>query len=690
MTAPVKAAVKALTGRELTRAALRGRVQRVRIALGARIAGTRPRVAETGDVTSMSSWLRRRRGRQSNLFPDAWRVHEALPFAEPSRVAVLMHVHFPELVDELVAQLAHVPVPFDLLVTNSSGQTVEVDAAALDRLRNVAVLPCANHGRDILPTVSVVNAGLLDPYDLVLKVHTKRSSWRAGHAELGGDGEAWKASFLEALLGSSENVAQILQAFATDPDLGAVTADGSVLGPDFWGGDEQIARELLQRLGLELDRDALRFPAGSMYWVRGIVLQGLRSLAMTPDDFAEEAGQVDGTAAHAVERLVGVLSAEAGLAVLERADVPAAQASLSRYEPGEPRPRRIRAVPFYLPQFHATPENDRWWGEGFTEWRNVTAAHPVFPGHDQPRLPSALGFYDLRLDEVREAQHELASAFGVEAFMYYYYWFAGRRLLSMPIEKLHAGSTPKQYCVMWANENWTRRWDGRSSDMLIGQDYDEVPATLFIDDVMDFLKDERYLRVDGRPVLSVYRISQIPDYPAVLEHWRRRAREEGVGELFLLNVDVAREFDGLDRDAATAGLDGTHWFPPHNHRWDWIDYADLGAEPEFAGNLLGYGALVRDAEKRLTRLDARTYPAVMVDFDNTARRQWRADIWYGSNPYTFRRWLSATAQAVADRPEQERLVFVNAWNEWAEGTVLEPTARHGYGYLCAVRDVVQG
>src|SRR5690606_30668197 len=142
---------------------------------------------------------------------------------------------------------------------------------------------------------------------------------------------------------------------------------------------------------------------------------------------------------------------------------------------------------------------------------NVTAAHPIYPGHEQPLLPSALGFYDLRLDEVRQAQLDLAAEHGVEGFMYYYYWFAGRRLMSMPIESLLASSTPKPFCIMWANENWTRRWDGRSADLLIGQDYDKVPATAFIEDVMEFLKDERYLTVDGKKLLSVYRISQLPD-----------------------------------------------------------------------------------------------------------------------------------------------------------------------------------
>lgn len=676
--------------RRITRAGLVGRAKRLRIAVGARIAGTRPRRPDTGTRTSMESWVRRERGRRTGAFPDAWRVHPALPFAEPSRIAVLMHVHYPELVPELLAQLVHLPVQVDLLVTNSSGSTVTIDATELPTIRQVAVLEAPNHGRDILPMIGVVNAGLLDPYDLVLKVHTKRSAWRAEHAELGGSGTEWKDSFLDALLASEGNVREILGAFADDPDLGVVTADGSVLGPEFWGGDEPAARDLLERLGIRLTPSTLRFPAGSMYWVRGIVLQGLRSMALTAEDFEPEAGQVDGTTAHALERLVGVLSAEAGLRVEERRSVSGAPARAERYAVDAPRERRIRAVPFYLPQFHPTPENDRWWGAGFTEWQNVTAAHAVYPGHEQPLLPADLGFYDLRLDAIRDAQQNLATAHGVEGFMYYYYWFAGKRLLSMPVESLLAGTTPKTFCLMWANENWTRRWDGRSSDLLIGQDYERVPATEFIEDILEFLRDPRYLTVDGRKLISVYRISQIPDYPAVLAHWRTRAREEGIGELLLVNVDVAREFDGLDRAAATAGLDGTHGFPPHNAHWDWVDYADLGADAEFRGNLLSYGAMVDDAERKLGKLDPAMYPAVMVNFDNTARRQWASDIWHGSNPYTFRRWLSATARAVQCREPEQRLVFVNAWNEWAEGAVLEPTTRHGYGYLCAVRDVVQG
>jgi lipopolysaccharide biosynthesis protein len=274
--------------------------------------------------------------------------------------------------------------------------------------------------------------------------------------------------------------------------------------------------------------------------------------------------------------------------------------------------------------------------------------------------------------------------------MYYYYWFAGKRLMSGPVEALLDGDVNKPFCLMWANENWTRRWDGRGQDVLMGQDYDKVPATQFIDDVLPFLADERYLRVDGRPVLAIYRIAQIPDFESVVEHWRVRAREAGVGEIHLLSVDVAREFDGLVGGVKSAGLDGTLGFPPHNLRWDWVPHAGLSVDRRFRGNLLSYGAIARDAERRLLNLATSTYPGVMVNFDNTSRRQWKSDVWFGSNPYTFRRWLSSAASAVSHREPEQRLIFINAWNEWGESAVLEPTQRFGRTFLLAVRDVVNG
>lgn len=653
--------------------------------------GTLPGRSRSVSPVDFGAWLRRGAGRKASGHPDSWRVDPQLPLESPAKIAVVVHVFYADLLPELLASLAALPVEFDLVVTNASGETVTVPRDGLPRLRNVVLFDVENRGRDIFPLVQVVNAGILDPYELVLKLHTKKSAWREEHTELSGSGGEWKDQFLSSLVGGQDEVTAILDAFADDPNLGLVTAPGNVVGKEFWGADEQITRELLRRLELDVDHDALRFAAGSMYWVRAFVLQGLRALNLTADDFDDEAGQIDGTTAHAIERSIGILTEEAGLTLTETDTLPAAPTGgWERYRFAAPRTPGVRFVPFYLGQFHPTPENDVWWGKGFTEWTNVTAARPVYRGHHQPKLPSELGFYDLRLDEIREAQARLAREHGIAAFMYYYYWFAGQRLLSEPIERLLASDTPMPFCIMWANENWTRRWDGRSSDILIGQDYDLVPAESFIDDVMPFLKDPRYLRVGGRPVLAVYRPAQMDDFDAVLETWRRRAREEGVGELLVLAVAVAEEFDGIGANFREHGLDGTLGFPPHNLPWAPGPAEKLALQPQFRGNLMSYGALAEAARTRLRTLADGVNPGVMVNFDNTARRQWRPDVWYGSNPYTFRRWVAQAAAAVMHRPPEERLVFINAWNEWAEGAILEPTDRAGRTYLQAVRDVAFG
>jgi lipopolysaccharide biosynthesis protein len=666
--------------RELVRPRTRWREWRARGSLRV------PRLG--GSPLDFEAWASRIRSGRHSGFPDHWSGRDDLPIAAPSRVGVVVHVFYPELLPELVQHIEQIPVPYDLLVTNASGEELRLPPEDTTR-RNVRVFEVPNHGRDILPLVSLVNAGVLDPYHLVLKVHTKKSAWRATHS-LGGDGASWRTELLDGLLGSPANVTQILAAFAEQPELGMVTADGSVLGPEQWGDNQANTANLLRRIELRLDEARLRFVAGSMYWCRGIVVQGLRSLSLTEEDFEPEAGQVNATTAHAVERATGLLALEAGLHVAERRELgqPVSAESWRRYNSGPLRPR-ARVVPFYLPQFHPVPENNRWWGEGFTEWTNVTAAQPVYKGHYQPRFPRDLGFYDLRLDVVRTAQRDLAADAGIEGFMYYHYWFAGRPMLERPLELLRRSDLDQPFCIMWANENWTRRWDGRHDDVLLAQDYDRVPAERFLDDVLPLLADRRYMTVDGKKVIAVYRPGQLIDLPHVIESWRATARQAGIGELFVLNVDVDVEFDGLDHALEDAGLDGSLGFPPHNHLFEGVSHHDLGVDKRFEGTIFSYEAMARAAEARLrSGLDPTYFPGVMVAFDNTPRRQWAPDIWYGSNPYTFRRWLATAVRAVLARPPEDRLVFINAWNEWAEGAVLEPNDRFGRSFLLAVRDVV--
>ncbi len=241
---------------------------------------------------------------------------------------MLLHVYFLDLVPEIFDQLRHIPVAYDLIVTNSSGFRVPVEGD-LGLLRNHRVLDIPNRGRDIWPTLAAVNCGILDPYLLILKIHTKQSAWRAAHAELSGDGELWRQGLIDELLGRRENVVEILNAFREDPCLGVVTADGSVLGPEFWGDNQRNTAELARRLEMDVDEDALEFPAGSVYWCRGLVLQGLRSAGLIEADFEDEAGQVNGTTAHAVERLVGLVT-RGGRAARRRA--------IGRAAPRTPRP----------------------------------------------------------------------------------------------------------------------------------------------------------------------------------------------------------------------------------------------------------------------------------------------------------------------------------------------------------------
>ena len=172
----------------------------------------------------------------------------------------------------------------------------------------------------------------------------------------------------------------------------------------------------------------------------------------------------------------------------------------------------IRLVAFYLTQFHPTPENDLWWGRGFTEWTNATKATPMFAGHNQPHLPTDLGFYDLRLRQTRHDQIEMAKSYGIGGFCYYYYWFSGKRMLQGPLDDMLADSkNDMPFCLCWANENWTRRWDAADHEILIAQRYRKNDDLEFIKSVEPFMKDKRYIRLNGKPVLLIYRPQHLPD-----------------------------------------------------------------------------------------------------------------------------------------------------------------------------------
>jgi lipopolysaccharide biosynthesis protein len=341
---------------------------------------------------------------------------------------------------------------------------------------------------------------------------------------------------------------------------------------------------------------------------------------------------------------------------------------------------RVRAIAFHLPQFHPIPENDRWWGPGFTEWTNVTRAKPSFVGHDQPQLPTEMGFYDLRVADTRARQAALAREHGIHGFCFYYYWFSGKRLLEAPVEAIRESGEPDfPYCLCWANENWTRRWDGAEREVLMAQRHQPGDDERLIADLLPHFRDPRYIRVGGRPLFIVYRIGVLPHVREMTERWRAAARAAGIGELYLC---AAKTFE--TGDATVHGFDAIVEFPPHGLRTVRMNDRIELVDPQFGGTVVDYRQFVVDC---VTTRDPSymLHRTVMPGWDNTARRGPNALVFANASPEVYELWLREVVARARTRPPGERLVFINAWNEWAEGAHLEPDRRYGRQYLQATK-----
>ena len=346
----------------------------------------------------------------------------------------------------------------------------------------------------------------------------------------------------------------------------------------------------------------------------------------------------------------------------------------------------VRVLAFYLPQFHTIVENDLWWGEGFTEWTNVRAAVPQFEGHYQPHKPGELGYYDLLDPGVQARQIELAKLFGVEGFCFYFYWFAGKRLLERPLENwLNDKSLDLPFCLCWANENWTRRWDGQDNEILIEQHHSPEDDIEFIKAVAPYLLDERYVRVDGKPLLIVYRPNLLPNMKETAARWRDWCRRNGVGELHLA---YTQSFE--DVDPAIYGLDAAIEFPPVLPKVPRVRHGVRAIVRDFGMNLFDWRGF-KERSDHYGDPGYRLYRGLCTNWDNTARRKRAGTIFANSSPELFRLWLINAIDDTLNRFSDwsERLVFVNAWNEWGEGAHLEPDQRYGYAWLQAIRDALQ-
>ncbi len=342
----------------------------------------------------------------------------------------------------------------------------------------------------------------------------------------------------------------------------------------------------------------------------------------------------------------------------------------------------VKAIAYYLPQFHPFKENSEWWGEGFTEWTNVTRGRSRFNGHYQPHLPRDLGYYDLRLKEVMEAQANMARNAGLEGFCFYHYWFNGKRLMEGPANMLLDNQDIElPFCLMWANENWTRTWDGFDNDVLMAQDYLDEDDEAFVADIARHFADDRYITIDGRPLFFIYRPAIIPNAKAKIALWRKMLKEQHNFEPLIY---MAQAFDDLD--PRTYDLDGAIEFPPHKVAAGLPSKAqELGlTDSEFTGHYPSYDEMV-DKSLQDVSFDYDVIKAVTPMWDNEARKPGKGMGFIGSTPQKYENWLKAITQFSKANPIQgkHKFVAINAWNEWAEGAHLEPDQHWGSAYLNA-------
>ncbi|RWC14094.1 MAG: glycosyl hydrolase [Mesorhizobium sp.] len=338
-----------------------------------------------------------------------------------------------------------------------------------------------------------------------------------------------------------------------------------------------------------------------------------------------------------------------------------------------------KLIAFYLPQYHRIPENSEWWGNGFTEWTNVARAKPNFEGHHQPHIPRDLGYYDLSHPDTMREQAELAKLYGVHGFCFYHYWFSGRRVLEKPVNNFLNSDIEINFCLCWANENWTRTWDGNSKSILLEQLYADGDAEAFIDSLIDSFRDRRYINISGEPLLVVYRAKDIPDPKRWFKIWRERVQDRGFPGLHIAVVDF---YDISTPDEV--GADSLVEFPPHkfNGPQSHPSIFPTITNPDFAGGIVDYAKVIAQSANR-SAPSFKLFRGIMPGWDNTARRQNTPTIVVNACPDLYGAWLSYlrdfTRRTASDA--SERLIFINAWNEWGEGCYLEPDQRWGYAYL---------
>ncbi|WP_407865340.1 glycoside hydrolase family 99-like domain-containing protein [Phyllobacterium phragmitis] len=470
-------------------------------------------------------------------------------------------------------------------------------------------------------------------------------------------------------------------AATTDEDIG-ILADKFQPATTLVNDDiKQFFNRVLPRLGAVPAMLDFPVPQGCYMYLNVMILRHVAALKLQEKDLFGTPNVQQSDWLVKFQALVGYFANEGDYTVKSSV----ASTPIDR----KPETKKIKPIAFLLPQFHPVKENDKWWGKGFTEWNNVIRGRPQFLHHYQPRLPKDLGFYDLRHPDTQQRQADLAQAHGVHGFCYYYYWFNGKKILNGPIEQmLQLGKPDHPFCVCWANENWSRNWDGQERFVLLRQNYSLESNRALIREFIKMMRDPRYIRHNGKPVLLVYRIRLIPNWKETAEMWRQECRNAGIGEIHLCAVRFALE--PLEGAPEEFSVDSYVLFPPHETQRNDLRKKMKNLNSQFNGEIFSYdGVVTGDLERFKKGYPWKVHRGVMMGWDNTARRQHDSRIFHGATPLKFRRWLKGIInQELQYESESESLLFINAWNEWAEGTTLEPDQKFGDGYLRAVRSTI--
>lgn len=351
-----------------------------------------------------------------------------------------------------------------------------------------------------------------------------------------------------------------------------------------------------------------------------------------------------------------------------------------------------RIIALHLPQYYAFPENDAWWGKGFTEWRSCTMAKPRFRGHYEPHIPADLGFYDLRFHECRKAQQDLAKEYGIYGFCYYHYWFSGRRIMELPVEEMLKNKEENfPFMLCWANEDWNRNWEKGRNEILLKHDYNREDDIAHFNYLLPIFKDSRYIRVDGKPVIAIHRTDLFPNIEETVQLWKSMAKENGF-ELYFCRMEAKGT---IGKQYLTPSMDAAIEFQPfrllgygkhHNFVQRIINKL---SRKTVMSIIYSYKSIVNYNCKRSINSDYKLYPAIVPSWDNSPRREGRP-FWAlkGSTPALFKKWFQYIYSTFTPFSEEENFIFINAWNEWAEGCHLEPDMKNGLGYLEAIKETI--